>query len=89
MTKSTGRSQNRRNQIPPALLLARYIEMRRNEIGLTIEQAAWLADLEVAKWQALESGAWIPDERTAIDKIADALNVWWPQIDLFSTLSRA
>jgi hypothetical protein len=87
MTNSTGRSQNA-DPIPATLLLARYIEMRRGEIGMTIEQAAWWADLDVTAWQALESGTWIPEDRSAIAAIADALNVCRPQISLFARLSR-
>jgi hypothetical protein len=87
MTKSTDRSQNT-DQIPPALLLARYIAMRRNEVGLTIEQAAWFADLDVRQWQALECGSWIPEDSSAIASIAATLNVCRPQISLFAALSR-
>lgn len=87
MNKSTDRSQNI-DPIPPALLLARYVEMRRSEIGITIEQAADFADLDMEKWEALESGTWIPEDRSAIAAIADALNVCRPQISLFAALSQ-
>ena len=87
MNNSTDRSQNT-DPIPPTLLLARYVEMRRSEIGMTMEQAAWWADLNVAEWQALESGEWIPQDRRAIAAIAAALDVCRPQISLFARLSR-
>ena len=88
MTKSTDRSRNT-TPIQPALLLARYVEMRRTEIGLTIEQAAWYADLDMADWEALESGSWIPQDRMVVAAIADTLKVCRPQISLFAVLSRA
>ena len=64
------------------------MRMRRKELGMTIEQAAWFADLDVAQWQALEAGTWIPEDSTAVTSIAATLNVCRPQISLFSALSR-
>ena len=43
-----------------AMLLARCIRHRREELGLSVERAAELSGMVVSDWYALEAG-WVPD----------------------------
>jgi hypothetical protein len=54
-------STSRRNsdRIYMALLLARSIQTRRESLGLSIEEAAYVAGMEVSRWCAVEGG-WVP-----------------------------
>lgn len=49
------------------LQLAAFVKTRRIQLKLTLEQAAVLAGIDLARWSALEAG-WIP---------APGENVWW------------
>jgi hypothetical protein len=45
----------------------------RKAAGLSIEQAAWLAGMDLSKWMALEAGAWLPQTSGEIGAIAGAI----------------
>ena len=44
----------------PCLMLAPSIQIRRQQLNLTIKQAAELTGIRVKQWSAIESGSWIP-----------------------------
>jgi hypothetical protein len=69
-----------------ATLLARYVDRRRRELGLSVEQAADLAGIEASQWVALENG-WLPD-LPLVQSIAGTLQVRWTDLDLMCLLSR-
>jgi transcriptional regulator with XRE-family HTH domain len=69
-----------------ASLLGRYTHHRRQELGLSIEQAAELAGIEASQWIALENG-WLPD-RNVVQSIAATLRVRWSDLDLMCLLAR-
>ncbi len=54
--------------------LAHYTLERRQELGLTVAQAAELSGLEISQWYALESG-WATDDMNTLRAIAATLQV--------------
>ena len=71
-----------------ATMLARYSKQRRAELGLTVEQAAELAGMQVCEWAAMEDG-WIPAEKSTIRAIAETLCVHWSDLDLMLLFARS
>ncbi len=59
-----------------ATALARFTERRRQELGLSVAEAAELSGLELSQWCALETG-WVPDDLSTLRAIAGALEVRW------------
>jgi hypothetical protein len=52
------------------LLLAAFVQQRRQQLELTVADAAHLAGMEFSQWCALESG-WIPpDECNTLRSVA-------------------
>ena len=69
-----------------ASALGRYIRRRRTELGMTIEQAAKLAGLELSGWMALEAG-WIPEDRE-LSPVAEVLEVGVLQLAFMALVAR-
>jgi hypothetical protein len=69
-------------------LLAAYVEYRRQQIGLTIVDAAKLAGMAISEWFALESG-WIPDDTALLHTISGTLMISADRIALFAMISRS
>ena len=56
-----------------ALLFARCVRRRREELGLSVERAAELSGMELSDWYALEAG-WVPSQESGLlDAIAGTL----------------
>ena len=53
--------------------LAAAVRERRCQLGFGVDEAADLAGMSLSQWLALESGYWIPQERSDMRAIADAL----------------
>lgn len=70
-----------------ANLLARYSKKRRAELGLTVEDAAELAGMQVSEWAAMEDG-WLPSERSMVRAIAGTLCVHWADLDMMLLFAR-
>ena len=70
-----------------ACALARYTHDRRQELGLTVAEAAELAGLEVSQWAALEDG-WVPEELATIRAVAGTLEVRWTDLHMVAFLAR-
>lgn len=64
------------NRLWWASALARYTSNRREELGLTIAQAAELSGLQISEWMGLEDG-WVPEHLATLQAIAGALRVRW------------
>jgi len=55
-------------------IFARAIEHNRQAIGLSLEDAARLAGMEISEWAAIESGA-VPQTTAQLHAIAETLEV--------------
>ena len=76
------------DRIQIANALARYANMRRRGLGLTIEQAAELAGIEISEWCAMEEGLWAPEEYNTVRSIAATLQVRWTDLDCLAFFFR-
>ena len=71
-----------------AMLLARNVRRRREELGLSVKRAAELSGMETSDWYALEAG-WVPTvESGLLDSIAGALEACHIQLPLMAEISR-
>lgn len=69
-----------------SLGLARYTARRRQELGLTVEQAAALSGLQLSEWYGLEEG-WVPEELATLRALAGALRVRWTDYHMLAFLA--
>jgi len=58
-------------------MFGQFIQSGRQKAGLSIEQAAALAGMDVAEWTAIEAGAQLPKTRRELESMADTLGVEW------------
>ena len=71
-----------------AMLLAREVRQRREELGLSIERAAELSGMETCEWTVLEAG-WVPSvESGLLDAIAGTLQACHIEMPLMAEISR-
>ena len=71
-----------------AMLLARGVRRRREELGLSIERAAQLSGMELSDWYALEAG-WVPSQDSGlVEAIAGTLESGYIQTSLIAEISR-
>jgi transcriptional regulator with XRE-family HTH domain len=67
-------------------IFATGIENARKEAGLSIEEAATLAGMEVSRWMALEAGGWLPQTTGELGAIAGALEMDYDRLASFVSL---
>jgi hypothetical protein len=71
-----------------AMLLARSVRQRREQLGLSVKRAAELSGRIVFDWYALEAG-WVPSvESGLLDSIAGTLQACHIQLPLIAEISR-
>ena len=71
-----------------AMLLARSVRRRREDLGLSVQRAAELSGMETSDWYALEAG-WVPTvESGLLDNIAGTLEACHIQLPLMAEISR-
>ena len=71
-----------------AMLLARCVRHRREQLGLSIERAAELSGIVSSEWCALEAG-WIPDDESRLLRaIAGTLESGYIQTSFIAEISR-
>ena len=71
-----------------AMLLARSVRRRREQLGFSVQHAAQLSGLEASEWYALEAG-WVPSvESGLLDSIAATLEACHIQLPLTAEISR-
>ena len=71
-----------------AMLLARSVRQRREELGLSVQRAAELSGMVISDWYALEAG-WVPSvESGLLDSIAGTLQAYHIQLPLIAEISR-
>ena len=54
-------------------VFANSVQARRQELGLSLFEAAELSGLTVYQWAAIEEGCWIPESRNVLRSMAGAL----------------
>ena len=69
-----------------AMLLARSVRQRRQELGLSVQRAAQLGGMELSDWYALEAG-WVPEEQR-LRSIAGTLEIGYLQLSFIAEVSR-
>jgi transcriptional regulator with XRE-family HTH domain len=78
-----------RHRSPYANALGEAVRRRREQLGMTVRQAADRAGLQPFHWVRLELGAWVPDNNDPdAEAIADALDMNIVIIDWFALVSR-
>ena len=71
-----------------AMLLARNVRRRREQLGLSVKSAAELSGMESSEWYVLEAG-WVPSvESGLLDSIAGTLQACHIQLPLMAEISR-
>jgi len=71
-----------------AMLLARNVRRRREQLGLSIQRAAELSGMETSDWYVLEAG-WVPSvESGLLDSIAGTLQACHIELPLMAEISR-
>jgi hypothetical protein len=71
-----------------AMLLARSVRQRREQLALSVKRAAELSGMVVSDWYALEAG-WVPTvESGLLDSIAGTLQACHIQLPLIAEISR-
>jgi len=71
-----------------AMLLAREVRQRRQQLGLSVQRAAQLSGMETSEWHALEAG-WVPSvESGLVDAIAGTLETGHIQTAFIAEVSR-
>jgi hypothetical protein len=68
-------------------MLAMVVAEHRWRLNLSAERAAALAGLNVGQWLAMETGNWIPEERTVVRAIADTLQLGYMELSLIAEIS--
>jgi len=58
-------------------MFGEFIGSGRQKAGLSIEQVAALAGMDVAEWTAIEAGVQLPKARRELESMAYALGVEW------------
>ena len=58
-------------------MFGHFIESGREKAGLSIEQAAYLAGMNVEDWSGIEVGTWLPTTRQQFRSMAAALDMEW------------
>ena len=89
LTSSSLAAEDERRQANRAWMghsLARLTVKRREDIGLTLDEAAALSGLELSQWVALEIG-WVPEEANLRRAIAATLQVDYTWYSLVATIS--
>ena len=71
-----------------ARVFGRFIRSARERAGLSVENAAKLANLDPRNWLATESGSWLPTTKQQLQLMAAAVDIDWPTMTRIITLCR-
>ncbi len=75
-------------RVQMAMLLARSVRRRRQELGLSVKRSAELAGMATSDWYALEAG-WVPSQESGlVDAIAGTLESGHMQTSFIAEVSR-
>ena len=70
-------------------IFAEGMALARKAAGLSIEDTAQLAGMEVSEWMALEAGSWLPRSTPQLRAIAGALDMEYDRLAGFVLLCRS
>jgi transcriptional regulator with XRE-family HTH domain len=84
MRKSTNKTV-KSNRIEASLTLAKCVQRRRENLGMSVERAADLAGMKVCQWCALEAG-WVPDS-CVLCAVAETLDLGCLQLSFLAEIS--
>lgn len=68
-------------------LFANAVQGRREELGLSIFEAAELSGMALFQWAAVEEGCWVPDNTNLVRSMAGALEANALQMILVASVS--
>lgn len=68
-------------------LFGNSVQARREELGLSLFEAAELSGLTLFQWAAVEDGAWVPESQNVIRAMAGALEASGMDMILLASLS--
>ena len=69
-------------------LLAHYVQSRREQMFLMLDQAATISGLSVSQWCAVEDG-WVPEDNgPVLHALAETLEVGYTQISFIAAVAR-
>ena len=75
-------------RVDMAMLFARNVRQRREQLGLSVQRAAELSGMEASDWYALEAG-WVPSVASGLlDAIAGTLQSCHIAVPLIAEISR-
>jgi transcriptional regulator with XRE-family HTH domain len=75
------------NRTEASLTLAKCVQRRRENLGMSVERAADLAGMKVSEWCALEAG-WVPDAFDVLRAVADTLELGYLQLSFLAEISQ-
>ena len=88
MTAPTQPTVSAAERADMAMLFARNVRQRRQELGLSVQRAAELSGMEASDWYALEAG-WVPSvESKLLGAIAGTLEACHILFPLMAEISR-
>jgi hypothetical protein len=86
MCKSTNKT-GKSNRIEASLTLAKCVQRRRENLGMSVDRAADLAGMKVSEWCALEAG-WVPDNSCVLHAVAETLDLGYLQLSFLAEISQ-
>ena len=63
------------------------VQARRQELGLSVFEAAELSGMTLYQWAAVEEGVWVPESRNQIRSMAGTLQASGMEMILVASLS--
>jgi hypothetical protein len=67
---------------------ARYVNLQRRALGLSLGRAAKLSGMQVCAWIAMEEGRWVPEDLNVIRSIEGTLEVRRGELDTIALIAR-
>ena len=84
--RRTSSKSTKSDRAQNALTLAKTVQRRRENLGMSIERAADLAGMTVSQWFALESG-WVPGSFDVLRAVAETLELGYMQLTFLAEIS--
>jgi hypothetical protein len=82
------RAQRNAHRIYGALLFSRYVQRRREDLGLSVQEAAHISGMEVSDWCALEGGRVPAKNDPLLCSVAETLEAHFLKVSLYAEISR-
>ena len=82
------RAQRNAHRIYGALLFSRYVQRRREDLGLSVQEAAHISGMEVSEWCAIEGGRVPAKDDPLLRSVAETLEAHFFKVSLYAEISR-